>query len=294
MFRGIEHSDSWSEITPVTAGWSGDEEYRVHAPEGELLLRITAKDKAANREREFQTLRLWNGTPLNIPRAVRFGPCEGGVYTLLTWVEGQPAEELLPSLSVAQQRRAGEQAGAILRQLHARPAPEGTPDWAERFGAKMRRKVELYRACPHSLPSCDDFERYVLDNAALLNGRPSTFQHGDYHVGNMVLDAQGRLGVVDFDRMDWGDPWEELNRITWCVESSPAFASAMLRAYFGGEVPDAFWPLLALYIASNQLSSIPWATPFGQEKVDVMVRQCEEVRAWYPGAYGATPPNWYC
>ena len=109
----------------------------------------------------------------------------------------------------------------------------------------------------------------------------------------MVVDDEHRLGLVDFDRMDWGDPWEEFNRITWSAQCSPVFASAMVREYFSGEVPGEFWRLLALYMASNQLSCIPWAMPFGQEQVDVMIAQCRQVRAWYPGAYGVGAPAWF-
>ena len=67
----------------------------------------------------------------------------------------------------------------------------------------------------------------------------------------------------------------------------------MVREYFSGEVPGEFWRLLALYMASNQLSCIPWAMPFGQEQVDVMIAQCRQVRAWYPGAYGVGAPAWF-
>ena len=93
--------------------------------------------------------------------------------------------------------------------------------------------------------------------------------------------------------MSWGDPWEEFNRLTWTVQRSPIFASAMLRSYFGGNVPTEFWQLMALYVASNQLSCIAWAIPFGQEEIDVMIHQNREVRAWYKGTYGDGAPEWY-
>ena len=173
------------------------------------------------------------------------------------------------------------------------PAPLA-PDWAEAYGRKMARKVESYRACPLRLPELDEFAAYALDSAALLSGRPSTFQHGDYSVANMVLDAAFRLGVIDFDRMDYGDPWEEFSRLPWSVACSPAFSRALLRAYFRGEPPAAFWPLLALYVAVNQISSLPWAIPRGGEQVEILRQQARQVRAWYDGPYGLSRPTWYC
>lgn len=294
-FRKIPGSEEWIDVIPVHEGWSGDEKFRVACADGrQLLLRISAQEKMERRRSEYETLMQINArTEANIPRAVDFGACQGGAYTLLSWVPGRSAEEVLPALAESEQAALGVQAGNIARQLHAVPAPEGVEDWQPRFSRKMARKVEQYRNCPIQISECTDFADYVRENGRLIEGRENRFQHGDLHVGNMVVDDEMRLGLVDFDRMDWGDPWEEFNRITWSAQCSPVFASAMLRRYFGGEVPGEFWWLLALYMASNQLSCIPWAVPFGQEQVDGMVAQCRQVRAWYPGAYGDGAPAWF-
>ena len=293
MFRGIAQSDLWTEIDPVQEGFSGDEKFHVSGPGGECLLRISPADKRERRLREYTAMRALAPLSVNIPRALDFGDCEGGVYTLLSWVEGRPSPEILPGLPARGQRAVGRQAGEILRTLHTVPAPLA-PDWAEAYGRKMARKVESYRACALRLPELDEFAAYALDSAALLSGRPSTFQHGDYSVSNMVLDAAFRLGVIDFDRMDYGDPWEEFSRLPWSVACSPAFSRALLRAYFRGEPPDAFWPLLALYVAVNQISSLPWAIPRGGEQVEILRQQARQVRAWYDGLYGLSRPTWYC
>ena len=102
----------------------------------------------------------------------------------------------------------------------------------------------------------------------------------------------GRLVVIDFDRFDFGDPWEEFNRIVWCAQASPRFAAGMVDGYFDGRVPEEFWRLLALYIVGNQLSSVAWAIPYGREQVDVMLRQARDVLDWYDGMRRIVP-RWY-
>jgi aminoglycoside phosphotransferase (APT) family kinase protein len=98
--------------------------------------------------------------------------------------------------------------------------------------------------------------------------------------------------IIDFDRYDFGDPWEEFNRIVWCAQAAPAFASGLVDGYFGGCVPAEFWRLLALYISSNMLSSIPWAIPFGEWEIRTMLNQAADVLEWY--ARMETPiPTWY-
>ena len=86
MFRGIAQSDLWTEIDPVQEGFSGDEKFHVSGPGGECLLRISPADKRERRLREYTAMRALAPLSVNIPRALDFGDCEGGVYTLLSWV----------------------------------------------------------------------------------------------------------------------------------------------------------------------------------------------------------------
>lgn len=107
-----------------------------------------------------------------------------------------------------------------------------------------------------------------------------------------MIDQNDRLRIIDFDRMDYGDPWEEFNRIVFTAQLSPVMASGMLDAYFQDQIPPDFWPLLALYIAVNTLSALPWALTFGQADVDRMHRLADQVMVWYEGMTQAQP-SWY-
>ena len=53
-----------------------------------------------------------------------------------------------------------------------------------------------------------------------------------------------------------------------------------------------FWKLLALYISSNTLSSLPWAIPFGEKEIQVMQNQAAQVLQWYDGMKNPVP-TWY-
>lgn len=53
------------------------------------------------------------------------------------------------------------------------------------------------------------------------------------------------------------EDWESrFNRIVWCAQKAPLFASGIVNGYFDDNVPMGFWRLLALYISSNTLSSV--------------------------------------
>ena len=53
-----------------------------------------------------------------------------------------------------------------------------------------------------------------------------------------------------------------------------------------------FFKLLAFYIASNTLSSIYWAIPFGQSEIDTMMNQTQDVLRWYDNMRNPIP-SWY-
>lgn len=280
------------EKEPIQKGWSCDSKYRVTTPEGEAyLLRITPFEKSASREQMFRMQQevAALGVPMCCP--VEMGICEEGVYMLQTWIDGQDAEDVIPGLAEERQYALGLEAGRILRQIHRIPAPADQQEWDARFGAKMERKIRMYEECPIKFDGAEHIIAYLRANRHLLAGRPQSFQHGDYHIGNMMLQ-QGKLVIIDFDRYDFGDPWEEFNRITWCAQAAPVFACGMVDGYFDGTVPMEFWKLMALYIGSNMLSSIPWAIPFGEQEVQTMLHQAADVLRWYDNMQNPVPA-WY-
>ena len=285
--------DSIVHRQPIDKGWSGDQKYCVTTADGtKYLLRITSAERAHRFYLGY--LRMQEAAALDVPMClpVEFGKCSEGTYALHSWIEGVDAENHIPGLSQEVQYAFGLDAGCILKKLHSLPAPTDAPEWEDRFNAKIDRKIEMYSACPLKYENGDAFLEYISQNRHLLSGRPQSYQHGDYHIGNMMIDQSGVLTVIDFDRDDFGDPWEEFNRIVWCAQAAPAFASGMVDGYFDGHVPMVFWKLLALYISSNTLSSLPWAIPFGEKEIRVMREQAAQVLQWYDGMKNVVP-TWY-
>lgn len=282
------------EKTRIEKGWSGDKKYSASTADGKrYLLRVAPEEKSAACEMTFQMQQKVAALGVPMSQPVEFGKCSEGAYTVQTWIDGKDAEEVIPSLPGTKQYSYGLEAGRILKKIHAVPAPQqGEPDWEARFNAKLDRKRRLYEGCPIKFDGDEAVFAYIEEKRHLLKGRPQCFQHGDYHIGNMMIE-EGRIVIIDFDRCDFGDPWEEFNRIVWCVQASPLFASGMVSGYFDGDVPLEFWNLLALYISGNLLSSIPWAIPYGEGEIQTMLRQAKDVLAWY-GNMQNTVPAWYC
>lgn len=108
----------------------------------------------------------------------------------------------------------------------------------------------------------------------------------------MIIWLQNELFIIDFNRHDIGDPWEEFNRIVWSATVSPHFATGQLNGYFNGTPPMEFFSLLAFYISSNMLSSISWAITYGEREVNTMKKQANDVLNWFDNMKNPVP-KWY-
>lgn len=277
-------------MRPIYKGYSGDKKYCVTAKDGtKYLLRTSPIRLYSQRRTEFQLMRRVAALQIPMCQPIKFGICRKGVYSLQSWIDGADLEDVLPDLSEEEQYNYGLAAGRILRKMHTIPAPKTQEPWERRFNRKMDRKIKMYSECPLKYENGELFIQYIEENRTLIRNRPQTYQ---YHVGNMMVDRAGALQIIDFNRHDYGDPWEEFNRIVWAAQASPRLASGMVDGYFNGDVPQEFWRLLALYISSNTLSSLPWGIPFGAERVAVFREQAQDILRWYDNMQNVIP-SWY-
>lgn len=278
---------------PIYKGWSSDKKYRVIDENGTIyLLRVSNINQYQIKKSEFNMMKRVSSLGVPMCQPIEFGIGEEGVYSLQSWIDGQNAEDVISDYSGREQYEYGLEAGRILRKIHSIPAPAEQENWEIFFNRKIDNKIKSYNECRIKYENGQVFIDYINTNRYLLKNRPQAYQHGDYHIGNLMIGRDGQLNVIDFNRYDYGDPWEEFNRIVWCAQKSPLFASGMVNGYFCGNVPVFFWRLLALYISSNTLSSVCWAIPFGQGEIDTMVNQAREILYWYENLKTVIP-NWY-
>ncbi len=277
----------------IEKGWSKDKKYCVTDKNGKrYLLRISDIAQHDAKQSEFNMMEQVAalGVPMCLP--VEFGICGEGVYSIQTWIDGVDANDVILTFANTEQYAYGVEAGRILRKIHSIRAPLTQEDWESRFNRKMDDKIQKYAECPLKYENGQAFIDCINENRYLLENRPQVYQHGDYHIGNMMIDQVGKLCIIDFNRNDFGDPWEEFNRIVWCAQKSALFASGMVNGYFDNIVPEEFWKLLTLYISGNMLSALPWAIPFGKGEIETMRSQAKEVLSWYDNMQNSIP-SWY-
>ena len=113
-----------------------DEKYLAESSDGrKLLVKISDIKDFDKKKAEFAAVERISqlGIPMMIP--IKFGTLlsENLVYMVFSWIEGDEAENAMPSLSVSEQKQLGYDSGVILKKIHSVNAPAEQMDWAKRF-----------------------------------------------------------------------------------------------------------------------------------------------------------------
>lgn len=295
ILKDIKLYPEWTKIKLVDKGWSSDKKYFITDKLGEkFLLRVSSIDEYDKKKMEYERVKMVSKLGIFISIPIEFGVCGNGekVYSLLSWIDGEGAQDILPKMTKDEQYEFGIQAGQILQKMHTIKASVNQQPWGERYKCKIYRVIEKYYNCGININNENNIITFIKNNISYLDGRHNTFQHGDYHVGNLIITPDRQIGVIDFNRSSFGDPWEEYDRYVFTWKTSIPFAIGQIHGYFNNKVPDEFFRLMSLYNATNIIASIPWAIPFGKEEINTMLTNANEINNSYNG-FKTYIPEWY-
>lgn len=284
----------FTQITPITKGRSGDKKYYIETTDGRrLLLRVADISEYDRKQNEFEMMKQVDALCIPMSKPVDFGVCKGekNVYTLLTWIDGEELESILPALSETEQYLLGVKSGEILRKIHRISTPQNTGDWFIRYFNVIDERLNAFRAEGVPFEGDSIILDFLENNRNLLKGRPQCHHHGDYHEGNMILSEDKELFIIDWHTVDfenYGDPWIELARYS----DNPYFTSGQINGYFMGAPPKEFWALFAYYLATSAITSIVWAKYFAPERLSSIIQLNRDVLVWFDNMKNPVP-SWY-
>ncbi|EAC3109536.1 phosphotransferase family protein [Listeria monocytogenes] len=244
-------------VSEIKKGFSIDKKYQVDET---YLVRVFPKELLQTRKQEFEIIQaLGSQTPF-VPRAYDFGCTDGEGYMIIGYVRGEDAENGMFSLSHSEQFKAGFSAGEILREVHKIPLDIPKMNWLDFQTAKFKRKVEELKELEITASFLTETEQFVYENIARLKNRPICLQHGDFHPANIILKNKKFVGLIDFNRLEFGDPLFDLAKIGFfTTEVSIPFAQGNILGYIDKEEVADFWNLYALYTAMHITSAVNWA-----------------------------------
>jgi len=296
MFEGISIANTFSKVKEITKGMSGDRKYCIETRDGKkFLLRITEVLNYETKKKDYEFLLSLNKAGLPVPKAFDFGMCEDGnsVYMLLEWMEGEEAEKVVPNMEPDKQYTIGVMSGRILREIHENAKTvESEQDWYDRYFEVIIPRIEAYKNEGIPFEGAEAILAFIEENKNLLHDRRQCSIHGDYHLGNLIIDENEELFVIDWQTVDFngvGDPWVDFINIG--IEH-PAFAVGQIDGYFNHQVPEEFWRMMALYLSVSAITSIVWAKYFAPERLEGILTLNKNVVKWYDGMRQVIP-LWY-
>jgi serine/threonine-protein kinase len=296
--KDIRHFVTFKKIEPIDKGLSSDRKYYVETDDGQrLMLRISGTEEYERKKAEFEMMGRVYELGVLTSQPVDFGLCDGGksVYSLSGWLEGENVESALLHMNEAEHYRLGMKAGNLLRKIHALHAPKNAEPWSVRFRRNMNERVEFYNEHDIKSANAELTIAYLQSNTNLLDSRHQTFCHGDFWAGNLILLPYGEIGIIDFNyyNLGYGDPWLELvDAIIWGQDAESYFLTGLLRGYFDGEPPNAFFAILPYYFAHHALSVLCETANGHGGTLEDGNRHMENVLLWFDN-FNNPVPTWY-
>lgn len=295
LYKEIPESGNFKTITEIKKGWSADKKYCIETVQGDkLLLRLSEAEIYESKKKEYEIICKFSGMGFEMSKPVNFGLCGNGayVYMLLKWVEGRDLEQVLPGLSKEEQYLLGTEAGKILRKIHSIKVPKEERPVTTKV-EKKKVQLQKYKDSKVRIPGDEPVLRFVSANFDKIWTVPPVYQHGDFHPGNLILTPEHKIGVIDFNRWEIGDPYEEFYKLqSFGREISIPYCIGQIDGYFDGNPDRRFWEAQALYVAHASLYSIKWAEPFGKADVEKMVERCYQAMRDYDN-FLELVPVWY-
>ena len=281
------------DISLLSKGWSGDEKYILTDINNvKYLLRKSKPELYEKRKTQFNLLQEIEKLNINCVKPIEFGVLQSKeVYTILTFLEGEDAEEAILKLTDEEAYNLGIEAGIILKKIHSIKIPKQSQSWWERYQLKMQRKIDALIQCEYRLPMQEEIIKYYRENAYLMKERPLVFTHGDYHLGNMIINDK-HIGIIDFDKINPADPYDEFKPFCWNVIRNEYFETGLINGYFENKIPADFFKILKFYTAESLISHLPWATKFGNKEVSTALEISNKQMEWYDN-FELTIPKWY-
>lgn len=296
VMQDIQGSEDWETIREITGNWSNDRKFFIQKKDGEkLLLRLADSFLYEEKKKEYARVQRWNTLPFPMSQALAFGLCAQGSfsYTLLSWVEGESLDKLLPGMTKQEQYQLGVQAGKILKAIHGLPVdPVDLPKQDPQ--SLMLQRLSRYEQSDVRVKGDEPVIAYVKENLDKTRvGLPPVYQHGDFKVSNLVLTPEKELGIIGFHRQGCGDRYQEFDQLeAFDVEVSILFSLGQIHGYFDGDPDDSFWDALSVYSAYASLVSINWAKKFGDDEVARMQHRFAVTYEDHK-AYANRIPKWY-
>jgi aminoglycoside phosphotransferase (APT) family kinase protein len=238
-----------TEIAPKT-GLSGNpaisetadgittEVHFVSVPEGEFVLRLYGPESSSRLKGYLEAHKVFTEIGAHVPERIGCGDYKEGSWLVERKIGGAPfrtlfgnsealkkAAQALAFLHGHERRRYGKVGAWGGKRLSVR--------WRQRFEERWSKIIGLFPEIHSAMP---DVEAWFQDWASAF--APGRYQllHGDFHPGNLALEEDGTVALLDFRSPKYGFGLVEM------IEAAH---------HFTGEDPRDWEPFVSPYLAAR-------------------------------------------
>ena len=265
----------------ISKGYSEEIKYKVKADKN-YFLKISPLSFAKKKDLELKYISDLE-KEMKFPNLIEIKFENNSILSLYAWIDGVDFREYVSQLTDKELYQYGIQAGLFLKKIHSISIEKYSLNWYGFYLQKSMRKIESFKKLNQEFTKIEKFINYIQAHQYLLHERPISLCHGDFHVGNMMIDLETKeLIIIDLGSLEIGDPIEEFNRMIWNAQLSEEFATGLINGYFDEEkIPEKFWKLMAYYMSCDVVGSIPWAVNYGNNQLPLMLERAKVVLDWF-------------
>ncbi|GAB3306684.1 phosphotransferase [Epidermidibacterium keratini] len=275
MSRAYDVPTEIDNLEPVSAGASRDIWFFDARPSGlptqQLILRRDppSAPRPEQMRREAAVLRAAAETGAPVPEVVASGDGAsdvGSPYVIMRRLAGESIPRKIlrePQYAVARERMT-RQLGEIAARIH-QIAPESVPGIQSQ--SEFDTWVAEYGASGPPSPALEIALKWLEEHRPPAAG--TTVVHGDFRLGNILVDDGGVSGVLDWELAHIGDPMLDLG---WVATKAWRFGGAgqvagvgSLEDLIGGYAAVAGW--------TPSIEAVRWWQIFGSLRWAVMCRR---------------------
>jgi|GEM_PF-2256499 len=283
--------NSFAACEKITKGGSGNSKYIVEHRGRKGFAQIADITQCKRDTFQFTFLRQATSKNISVAYPIKNEAINiWGSYMLFNLVDGIDLLDIIHEFSEREQYLYGVKAGQLLRMIHGLEMEIEPQIWMERPYSKALRYSEYTGMIfKENEKLMIDF---IRDKAGIDANQPKSILHGDFQLGNIMVDAK-KLIAVDFNGYRYGSKWNDFSRTTWSGMVSPFFSTGQVHGYFDGEPPHEFWEHLIYYTLLDALNVyIDIATLMSQDMIKKrLVRNCDILNQH--NMLSTHKPTWY-
>lgn len=294
--KTVTNNRKWKTYSKINLGYSDEIKYHViDYKNKEYLIKIGSSNYYDRKQLVSRMLKKIANLPFRKPLDFNCGYFneKNNVFSIQTWLDGDVLKDKINELPQTTKYMLGKIAGSCLKMIHKIELDPKDRIPLNLIRRRRAKKMLLYMNSNTKTNYDNILINFINDNINKINEFVPCYIHHDFHLNNLIVDKDLKLGIIDFDKAIVEDPILDLVKIQmYDVNVNYQFCLGVLNGYFDKNIPNDFWLKYAVLTAYNCLTLSLWANNKGFSEILKVNKIVENILKEYDN-FNNLIPNWY-